>query len=109
MGKPVAGEIVIVPFPQTNLQIGERRPALVVADIAGNDLILCQITSQAHSDGYSIPLRKTDFDHGNLALESFIRPNRLFTVEQSVILYSVGNLKLAKLQEVKAKLRQIFV
>ncbi len=108
MGKPVAGEIVVVPFPQTNLQAGKRRPALVIADLSGNDLILCQITSQARSDGYSIPLRKTDFDRGNLALESFIRPNRLFTVEQSVILYAVGKLKLAKLQEVKTKIRQIF-
>ena len=108
MGKPVAGEIVVVPFPQTNLQVGKRRPALVVAAISGNDFILCQITSQARSDGYSIPLRKTDFDHGNLAMESFIRPNRLFTVEHSVILYSVGKLKLAKLQEVKAKIRRIF-
>ena len=33
MGKPVVGEVVILPFPQTNLQAGERRPALVVADL----------------------------------------------------------------------------
>jgi hypothetical protein len=28
MGKPVAGEVVVLPFPQTNLQSGKRRPAL---------------------------------------------------------------------------------
>jgi len=32
MGKPVAGEVVVFRFPQTNLQSGKRRPALVVAD-----------------------------------------------------------------------------
>lgn len=54
MGKPVVGDVVVLPFPQTNLQPGKRRPALVVADLAGDDLILCQITSQARSDAYSI-------------------------------------------------------
>jgi hypothetical protein len=28
MGKPVIGEVVVLPFPQTNLQSGKRRPAL---------------------------------------------------------------------------------
>lgn len=45
MGKPLVGEVVVLPFPQTNLQAGKRRPALVVADLPGDDLILCQITS----------------------------------------------------------------
>jgi mRNA interferase MazF len=39
MGKPVVGEVVVLPFPQTNLQAGKRRPALVVADLSGTDLI----------------------------------------------------------------------
>ena len=56
MGKPGAGEVVVLPFPQTNLQSGKRRPALVVTDLAGDDVILCQITSRARSDAYSVPL-----------------------------------------------------
>ena len=108
MGKPVAGEVVVLPFPQTNLQSGKRRPALVVADLAGDDPVLCQITSRARSDGYSVPLATTDFTRGRLAVDSFIRPNRLFTVEQSVILYAAGKITDAKLQEAKAKIRQLF-
>ena len=33
MGKPVIGEVVVLPFPQTNLQAGKRRPTLVVAEL----------------------------------------------------------------------------
>ncbi len=40
MGKPVVGEVVVLPFPQTDLQPGKRRPALVVADLSGDDVIL---------------------------------------------------------------------
>ena len=108
MGKPVAGDVIVLPFPQTNLQIGKRRPALVVADLPGDDLILCQITSQVRSDGFSISLTQADFQNGRLALDSYVRPQRLFTVEKSVILYTVGQITPLKLQEVKAKLRQLF-
>jgi mRNA interferase MazF len=109
MGKPVIGEVVVLPFPQTNLQASKRRPALVVAELNGDDLVLCQITSQSRSDGYSISLTLSDFENGRLAVDSFIRPNRLFTVEQSVILYSAAKVKQVKLDEVRAKIRQLFV
>ncbi|MGD0349026.1 MAG: type II toxin-antitoxin system PemK/MazF family toxin [Verrucomicrobiota bacterium] len=108
MGKPVVGEVVVFPFPQTNLQSGKRRPALVVADLRGDDLILCQITSQARSDGYSVPLTAADFERGRLVRDSFIRPNRLFTVEQSLILYAAGKVKSEKLNEIRAKIRGLF-
>jgi mRNA interferase MazF len=108
MGKPLVGEVVVLPFPQTNLQSGKRRPALVVADLPGEDLILCQITSQSRNDGQSVPLLVADFDRGRLAVDSFIRPQRLFTVEQNVILYAAGKIQNAKLQEVKTRIRQLF-
>ena len=108
MGKPLVGEVVVLPFPQTDLQAGKRRPALVVANLPGDDLILCQITSQSRSDGYSVPLAVADFERGRLAVNSFIRPNRLFTVEQSVILYAAGKVKDAKLREARAKIHDLF-
>ena len=108
MGKPLIGEVVVLPFPQTNLQAGKRRPALVVADLDGDDLILCQLTSQFRSDGYSVSLAIADFERGRLTTNSFIRPNRLFTVEQSVILYVAGKVKDSKLNEVRARIRGLF-
>jgi len=108
VGKPVVGVIVVLPFPQTNLQAGKRRPALVVADLAGDDLILCQITSQARADGNSISLTDADFTRGKLAITSFARANRLFTVEQSVILYVAAQVSSAKLAEVKTRIRALF-
>ncbi len=103
MGKPLAGDVVVLPFPQTNLQAGKRRPALV-----GDDLILCQITSQSRPDGYSISLTNADFTKGKLAVASFARANRLFTVGQSVILYVAAQVSASKLDEVKARMRSAF-
>ena len=108
MGKPIAGDIVVLPFPQTNLQQGKRRPALVAVDLRGDDLILCQITSQVHRDSHSISLDHDDFQSGQLNVRSYVRPNRLFTVERSVILYTAARLTNMKLDETLAKLRLLF-
>ena len=66
MGKPVAGEVVVIPFPQTDLTVGKRRPALVLVSLPGDDLILCQITTRARADKLSIPLDSRDFERGQL-------------------------------------------
>jgi mRNA interferase MazF len=108
MGKPVIGEVVVIPFPQTDLQVGKRRPALVVADLRGDDLILSQITTQSHHDSYSVALTGSDLEHGRLHVNSFIRPNRLFTVDQAVIVYTAAKVKASKLDEVRSKIRQLF-
>jgi len=107
MVKPVAGEIVVIPFPRTDS--GKRRPALVIADLPGEDLILCQITSRAHSDAFAVPLPSSDFERGQLPQPGFIRPQRLFTVEQHVIFHAVGKVTAEKFDEVFKKTRALFV
>ena len=107
MVKPVAGEIVVIPFPRTDSE--KRRPALVIADLPGEDLILCQITSRAHSDAFAVPLTSSDFERGQLPQPGFIRSQRLFTVEQHVILHSVGKVTAEKFDEVFKKARALFV
>jgi mRNA interferase MazF len=87
----------------------KKRPALVVATLVGNDVILCQITSQAVSDSYAVLLSDTDFINGGLRQVSNIRPNRLFTAASSSILYRAGSINTAKMEEVLAKITQILM
>jgi mRNA interferase MazF len=106
--KPVAGEVVVIPFPRTDSAGGKRRPAFVIDDLPGQDLILCQITSRAHYDAFAVPLDGTDFERGQFARQCFIRPQRLFTVDCRVILKSIGKVNAAKFEEVLAKVRELF-
>lgn len=39
------GDVVVVPFPFSDLTQAKWRPALVISALEGDDLILCQITS----------------------------------------------------------------
>ena len=109
MVKPVAGEIVAIPFPRADSAAGKRRPALVIADLPGADLILCQITSRAHWDAFAVPLDDSDCEHGEIGHPCFIRPQRLFTVEQRVCLQSVAKVTAEKFDEVFKKARALLV
>ncbi|MBW4595311.1 MAG: type II toxin-antitoxin system PemK/MazF family toxin [Brasilonema angustatum HA4187-MV1] len=103
----VKGDVVIVPFPFSDLTQTKRRPALVIATLAGDDLILCQITSQSVGDTYAIEIDNSDFSSGGLNQPSNIRPNRLFTADRQIILYKAGQIKPEKLIEVITKIVEI--
>jgi mRNA interferase MazF len=105
----VKGDVVVLPFPFSDLSKSKKRPALIVANLEGdNDTILCQITSEARIDDYSIVLSDSDFKNGKLNLTSMIRPNRLFTADKSIILYKIGSLKDQKIKEVEKEIIKIF-
>jgi mRNA interferase MazF len=99
VAKSLRGDVVVVPFPFSDLKQSKRRPALVLASLDGDDLILCQITSQQSRDRHAVPLQDADFASGNLRQSSYIRPNRLFTADQALILYRIGTVQIAKLEE----------
>ncbi len=97
----VKGSVIVLPFPFSDLSSSKKRPALVVATLQGDDVICCQITSAERFDLYALGLSDNDFKNGSLHQSSMIRPNRLFTADRSIILYSVGSLKLKKIKEVE--------
>jgi mRNA interferase MazF len=96
----VKGDVVVVPFPFSDLSRSKRRPALVVSALAGDDVILCQITSRMIRDQYAMAVTGDDFEAGALQVERNIRPNRIFTADSRIVLYRAGMLKPAKLGEV---------
>ena len=100
MEKLVKGYVVVLPFPYSDLSNSKKRPALVIAALEGDDVILCQITSKQRKDKHSIELKDSDFKQGKLNIESYIRPSRIFTADKSIILYKIGSIKENKIQEV---------
>jgi len=107
MARFVKGDVVVVPFPFSDLSQAKRRPALVLTNLEGDDLILCQITSQQVRDQYAIKLDQEDFEAAGLRQRSNIRPNRIFTADSHIVLYRVGHLKQEKVSEVITKVVQI--
>jgi mRNA interferase MazF len=104
----VKGDVVVMPFPFSDLSASKKRPALVVAAAQTyNDVILCMITSKAAKDSGAIAISNEDFEHGCLPQESNVRPNRLFTADATIILRTAGKLSEAKIAEVVTEIIRI--
>lgn len=107
MGKFIKGDVVVLPFPFTDLSSAKKRPALIIADLNGDDYIMLQITSKNIHDAYSIPLLNSDFLSGTLNQSSNIRPNKIFTLDEKLILYKIGHINVSKFAECISKIYSI--
>lgn len=108
MGAFAVGDVVLVLFPYADFSRFKKRPALVVGEAEFDNLILCQITSKADTSKRVIALKNADFQEGTLSCDSYMRFDKLFTIEQSILDKKVGSLKAKKLQDVQASIREIF-
>jgi len=107
MAKFIKGDIVVVPFPFSDLTTAKKRPAFVLTPLEGDDIILCQITSKKVKDTYSIPIDSPHFMEGDLRQQSNVRPNRIFTADSHIVLYKVGHLQSGKTKEIIEKVIMI--
>ena len=108
MEELVKGDVVVIPFPFSDLSASKKRPAVVVANLTGDDHIIAQITSVDRTDNYSISLETKDFKNGKLPHDSMIRPNKLFTADKSLIYYKAGAINDKKVKEIEKALVNIF-
>ncbi|MEK6933584.1 MAG: type II toxin-antitoxin system PemK/MazF family toxin [Nanoarchaeota archaeon] len=79
-------DIVLVPFPYSDLTGAKLRPALILSNSLINrtdDRICCLITSNPTKEG--IIVEKTDFYSGRLPFKSWVKPHRIFTINQKII------------------------
>lgn len=84
------------------------RPAMVLARVEFDNLILCQITSKPYSSKSAIRLESSDFSEGRLPVVSFVRPDKLFTADTTIIKDIAGKVTMKKKQEIVKIVRNIF-
>lgn len=107
MGIPAVGQVVLVPFPFSDLSRAKMRPAVVLAEAGRDDWILCQVTSNPYGDEKAIPLTEKDFRSGSLRVASYARPGKLFTANAALIAETIGVLKKAMLKRLIAGVVEI--
>jgi mRNA interferase MazF len=97
-------EIVLVPFPYSDLSSTKRRPVLIISNNLYNaafpDILVCVITSNLYSDEYSVELSNDNLEVGMLPELSVIKCHKLFTIEQTRILKRFSIITEEKLDEV---------
>jgi mRNA interferase MazF len=107
------GEIVLVPFPYSDLSGSKKRPVLVVSNDVYNasfpDIVVAVITTKTTKpDIYSLTLESKDLEIGQLPEPSLIRAHKLFTIDQSRILKRFSTLGEVKMRETLLLLQKLF-
>jgi mRNA interferase MazF len=108
MEKFTVGSVVLVAFPFSNLKGKKIRPALILACVEFDNLILCQITSKPYSSKSAIRIESADFAEGRLPVVSYVRPDKLFTADGSIIEKAAGKLKPKNTNTILQEVRSLF-
>ena len=86
------GEIVLIPVPFSDLSYTKIRPVLVVSNTAHNfsspDMIVVAITSNLMQKGLDI--EQGDLTIGVLPKKSIIRYEKIYTLEQNIVVKRFG-------------------
>jgi mRNA interferase MazF len=109
MGPLAIGSVVLINFPFADLKGYKKRPAVIVAKGSLDTVILCQITSRQLPDVPGIAVKKDDFRSGKLTITSYVRPDKLFTVDASIAEQNhLGVLTDQRIVEIKTAIRNLF-
>lgn len=105
-----AGQVVLFRFPQTDLEVGKLRPALLLGKLPGeyDDWLICMISS--HTYQYIAEFDEIvkdgdqDFEQSGLKVTSVIRVGRLAVVSGEILLGAIGEISQERLHRVKQNL-----
>ena len=109
----IKGDVVLVPFPFTNLQQTKLRPAVVLwADANSQDITLCFVSSQNTSNlnlgEFILSSSDPEFFETGLKVDSKVRVTRLVTVERKLITRRLGKLGISQTQQLNVAMIQAF-
>jgi mRNA interferase MazF len=99
------GQVVLVPFPFTDLSEVKRRPVLVLSSRRHNsssrDFICCGMTSNLANRRNSVLIDPTEMAEGSIPVQSRIKFDKVFTLERSLVVKALGRVSQHKLATVK--------
>ena len=102
------GDIVIVPFPFSNLSSIKQRPVLIISKTSYNDnsedLITCGLTSNLNNTKNSVLIENVNLEEGEIPRKSIIKVDKLFTINKSIVKRKLGRVNKLILEKVKEEL-----
>jgi mRNA interferase MazF len=106
------GDILLIPFPYSDLSATKQRPVLVLSNSSYNmthhDLVVAAITSNITDREYIIIFTTADLDEGQLRVESGIRSDKIYTFSNRIVIKKFGHLRHEIFAEVKQQLGNLF-
>jgi mRNA interferase MazF len=105
-------DIVLVPFPFSDLSGQKVRPVLILSNDAYNqqsaDVVVCGLTTNLSPAPYSIIIEVTDVEQpGTLRQKSKIKADTIASLEQSILIKQIARLKLPVFKQVVTEVKDL--
>ena len=105
------GEVIVVPFPFSDLSNIKQRPVLILSKDSDNkiseDIITCGITSNLRDIKYSVLIDNNDLEKGEIPAKSRIKIDKLFTLNKNIIKKKVAKINKETLLKVKEEFMKL--
>lgn len=101
-----SGQVILIPFPFTDLTTAKSRPALIISSKTFNhshsDLIVVAITSQKpfdlQADEYLIPIAEQQM--AGLPKTSKIKSGKIVALDQRLVRKTLGQISISALKDI---------
>ena len=105
-------DIVLVPFPFSDLSGRKVRPVLILSNDAYNrqsaDVVVCGLTTNLNPTPYSIIVGPMDVERpGTLRHRSKIKADTIASLEQSILIKRIARLKFSVFERVIAEIESL--
>ena len=100
------GDIVLIPFPFTDLTGNKNRPAVVLIDGQADVTVCFMTTHLGYQTEYDIKLLPSD--KNGLKKTTLIRLHKIATIDKDLVLGKLGNLSISNIKELNRNLIKLF-
>ena len=105
-------DIVLVPFPVSDLSGQKVRPVLILSNDVYNqqsaDIVVCGLTTNLRPVPYSIIVDVTDVERpSTLRHKSKIKADAIVSLEQSLLIKQIARLKLSVFRQVVVEIEDL--
>lgn len=105
-------DIVLVPFPFSDLSMQKVRPVLILSNDAYNqqssDIVVCGLTTNLRPAPYSIIVDVANVEQpGTLRHKSRIKADAIASLEQSIIVKQIARLKLSVFRKIVTEIEDL--
>lgn len=108
---PNQGDIVLIPIPFTDLSSQKRRPVIVISNDSYNrtapDMVVVAMTSNPTLTTYSFTITSSDLTRGSLNRPGTVRVDKLYTLEQTLIIKIFGRVGTPTLNRIRTIVQEL--
>ena len=86
------GKLIGIPFPYTDLTTNKKRPVLVITTPDKRGDFICVAVTSVLTDEFAITINNASVLDGYLPKQSWIRCDKVFTLNESIAIKEYGTL-----------------